>query len=200
MKRILIADERHKDAIAELIVSAYQTSLDFQLVNASYLRSECLTSDRDSCALIACDGERVLSAMHGKLCSDVNDVVRALTHIKDPSVVPLPAFALYRAATVPEMRRSALNSLLRLHFLRIAISKQAKYMVGSIYQGADRTGTMNAMGYRFSSGHFRTDVLADRKSHACLALLNLITDADRAEQYLMEITTGLRTLFPFQLD
>ncbi|MEQ1821212.1 MAG: hypothetical protein ABL949_01755 [Fimbriimonadaceae bacterium] len=198
MKRVTVAGPEHREAIADLIVSSYEASGDFEVVDSSTLRNQCLNPPPASIAFIACDGQRVLSVMHGLLCFSPGQATSALPYIVQPDPEACtPCLTLFRAATIPELRRSALNALLRLHFLRLALNRNMRYMVGTVYLGAQRTRSMEAMGYTFEPCTETGAILGKTKLPTRLAILDLGIQAAKAEAHLLSLVDNLQREYPF---
>ena len=197
MKRVILAGPKHREAIADLIVSSYASAKDFKVIDYEKLKNLAINPHPDAIALIAVEGTTVLSVMHGRICRTSDEIKSALPHLVDPSEAPTPSLVLFQAATVREYRRTHLNALLRLYFLKFALKYQARYLVGTVYEGADRTKTMEAMGYSFGPINELDHVIAERNSRALMAILELDIHSTRAAEYLKTLVGDLIHEYPF---
>jgi len=107
---------------------------------------------------------------------------------------------LERAATRRTCRNLGLNSLMRMHFLDVALRCRVGYLVGVLDRGASRISVMLTMGYQFSDLRLRELYVFPSKTETLFALLDLGERAEQALGYLRNACSALVEDYPLISD
>lgn len=107
-----------------------------------------------------------------------------------------PTLVLQRAATSQDQQGAGLNSLLRWHFLSVAIASGVRFLAGVVISGSARTGVMRRIGYEFHSVIHAPNCPFDPQAEWEFAVLDLARHGDRAVNELAAEVADLAAQFP----
>ena len=176
----------------------YRRSPDLTLTDESVL----LWDEGDDLGIVlavrAQDGS-FLSTMRAEPLLDAEGAARALDCPVPIAGSVFPAMILGRGATREDCQHLGLNSLMRLHFLRIARQRGIRHVYGRVYGQAARTNLMRSVGYTFFRHPKGAEVsagTAGADSELHVAVLDLEVHGESAARFLEARASELLTRFP----
>jgi len=147
--QIAFADASLKEEVDRLRMQEYAKATGFA-VDLTTLKWK--PSDDESHVMIARRDGRLVSTMRGEVIDNLVLLERKLECPWNfPVSLDLPVLLLSRAATCSSQRASGLNLVLRYWFLRLALEKGVRFVIGTFVTGSPRENSLREMGYQFFS-------------------------------------------------
>jgi len=147
MKHVRITSEQDSKQIADLRISAYQSSKDFRLVNSNFLE---WGEKEKTCPVIGVwnNDDNAIATILLIVVDNAQKAARTIEYDL-PIEVPFPALVFSRAATKQTYRRRGFNQLIRYHCIKAALECNINSLLSPVFEHATRTGFMKEMGYQF---------------------------------------------------
>jgi hypothetical protein len=157
------------------------------------------SDDRSTVLAVRDQDGSILATMRAEPLRDIQHAAEALDCPVPVTAPVFPAILLGRAATRADCERLGLNSLLRLHLLRLAREQGVRHVYGRVYGEAARTHVMRALGYTYfphPKGAAVSAGTAGVHSSLQVAVLDLETHGESALAALGVRVRDLLTRFP----
>lgn len=188
-----IATYDEASAIEELRRQEYEAHPSIILINPAVL--EWSSADNESLVLAAWDGSACVATMRGKVIRTLSDAEHAIESPLDCIPMAFPALLLGRAATSSDWQGRGLNSLLRFHFLRLALLQGFASLIGETNVGAPRLRLLDTLGWRSYPGISVGSILGTHGNS--VIVLDLTENGTRALSVLEERTHEIAVQFPW---
>ena len=196
---VYLASSDMAESLYELRKTEYARSDDFQHSYLDFLKWD--TLDEGGIVLVVVESERIISTMRGVLVAGSDLLSARLAALLPPDFYCGHTLILERAATSHSHRISGLNSLLRLHFLRLAKEWAIDQVAGRVINGAKRMALLEELGYTFIPA--TPVVVPSDERHFPLnedwlvATLNVPQQLEKALQILEERVHSLSQAYPW---
>jgi hypothetical protein len=185
-------------AISRFRQAQYRRSPDLTIIDESVLSWDG-SDDRSTVLAVRDQDGSILATMRAEPLRDIQHAAEALDCPVPVTAPVFPAILLGRAATRADCERLGLNSLLRLHLLRLAREQGVRHVYGRVYGEAARTHVMRALGYTYfphPKGAAVSAGTAGVHSSLQVAVLDLETHGESALAALGVRVRDLLTRFP----
>lgn len=182
--------------VNDLRVAEYAKAKGFHVAAAGILWN---ASDDQSIVLGAYEDDVLISTMRMEILDDRNLVEQKIECPWDyPVELQFPTMLLSRASTASSHRGTGINTLLRLHCLKIAKDLGVRQAIGTFVADSPRARTLERMGYRFfenRQGWTHADYRSEGR--VIVAVLDFHEDFETAMAECRRLTSSLNADFTF---
>lgn len=195
--QVFLADVSFKEEIEQLRMQEYAKASGF-VVDLTTLKWK--PSDDESTILVAKKNDRVVSTMRGEFIDHISLLERKLECPWDfPLQLDMPVLLLSRAATCSSKRSSGLNLVLRYWFLRLAMSHNIRFVIGTFVSGSPRENSLREMGYQFFENHLGWQQSTYRSQREVkVVALDMYTKGESALRYCLDRAPQAIAAFDFR--
>lgn len=190
MKNIRALTRTSASAVNDLRRAEYAKASGFRVADSGILWN---ASDDQSIVLGAFEDEQLIATMRMEVIEDL-DIVEKKIECPWNFDLPLrfPVMILSRAATATSHRGTGINTLMRLHALKIAKSMGVQFALGTFIADSPRARTLERMGYRFFEnklGWNRHDYKSEKT--VIVAALDLEAEFEKAAEECRRLTNEI---------
>lgn len=195
MRQIKRASRADREIIEQLRISEFNRSSEFKLLKPEKLLWSSV--DDASIVLVVIDDKgKAIATMRGITTHSPVDADK-IVQCSVPKNSQYPIIIFTSAATLKPLRRNGFNQLLRLYFLKYALSYGIQTLVSPVYKNAPRIEFMASLGYQFITPERNWQTKLHPTSERQLGILT----ADKFEQAISIIekrNTQLIIDYPWQ--